>query len=818
MTFLNTSLLFALAAVAIPIALHLLARKEPRQVVFPSLRLLKQNFETNRSKVRVRRWWLLALRMAAVATVAIALARPAIVGALSLTWTTIGIIAGLGIALLAMATVAASKSKPKHLVWSLLGAALIPLIAALLWGGYTLASGQRPKIDQSSPVALAIVFDNPPISGWTDVDQNRIDEMREVGTRLIQAVNPQSRLAVLDRSTTPAAFSLDLAGAMSKCNQITALEVVAPLESRLEAAARLLATSEITSRQLVLVSGLNQSSFSERPHSIEPLLTELGVVFTLWDLGALQGTNRSVAIATLSDLSPSPKTLVKVATTLSLDAAARSPNSEPVTATAECVLYPRSPSLPVVRDGVIVRPQANPVDRVSVTLSDQQSVQVNLSLPPLEPGLHHGAVRLVGTDALAIDDACYFTVSVLPPSRVLLIGDQIEEAAEIQRVITATTDENEESSQFDVQRIGYDDLPAARISDFDGVMMLNPPADVLNDPAVLRFMQTGGDVFVCAGPALGTGPVKVDPFPEFVRAWRATDPGAFLEISAPSHPILKTLATVPDGVPFPDFRIRQYWQVNAEGPWQSLMQYAGTGHAALLECTLPKQEGPSDETSTQSGRLVVLTTPIPELADQKRAWNELFLQDSPWPAFLLVRDVARYITRRSVDDWTSLTGSPVAITIERPGNTDDETQRHRLQWFPPVATTPIPIEVPPGDSQSSSVADRIRLPIGRPSHSGVHWVRGERPGLGFTVNARRDDLIVQRVDASFLATRFGEDSVRMISAIEDMDWTAGTGPSTVSLWSPIMLVALVVFLLEQVLSNRFYGNPASLASSGRSGR
>ena len=67
MTFVNTALLFALAAVGIPIALHLIARKEPKQVMFPSVRLLTQRFETNRSKVRVRRWWLLALRIAAFA-------------------------------------------------------------------------------------------------------------------------------------------------------------------------------------------------------------------------------------------------------------------------------------------------------------------------------------------------------------------------------------------------------------------------------------------------------------------------------------------------------------------------------------------------------------------------------------------------------------------------------------------------------------------------------------------------------------------------------------------------------------------------------
>ena len=66
-TFLNATLIFGVAATAVPILLHLIARREPRKVVFPSIRLLTKRFESNRSRMRVRRWWLLALRIAAVA-------------------------------------------------------------------------------------------------------------------------------------------------------------------------------------------------------------------------------------------------------------------------------------------------------------------------------------------------------------------------------------------------------------------------------------------------------------------------------------------------------------------------------------------------------------------------------------------------------------------------------------------------------------------------------------------------------------------------------------------------------------------------------
>ena len=160
MTFLNASLIFAVAAVSIPIALHLIARREPRKVVFPSIRLLTQRLQSNRSRLRVRRWWLLALRIAAVAAFALALARPAIDRSLSVTWLTIGLVAALGVALLAMASVALSRGQSRSLVYSLTGAAGVALLIAMLWGGYTYASGPQLSLDRVEPVSIAILLDN----------------------------------------------------------------------------------------------------------------------------------------------------------------------------------------------------------------------------------------------------------------------------------------------------------------------------------------------------------------------------------------------------------------------------------------------------------------------------------------------------------------------------------------------------------------------------------------------------------------------------------------------------------------------------------
>ncbi|WP_182866209.1 BatA domain-containing protein [Rhodopirellula sp. JC639] len=827
MTFVNTTLLIALAAVGIPIALHLIARKEPKQVVFPSVRLLTQRFETNRSKVRVRRWWLLALRIAAFAVLALALARPVIAGALSMTWSTIGILSLAGIALLAMASVAAGKANQKNLVWALLGAAGLVLVAALGWAGYTLASGTKPQIDDATPVALAIVVDNAPLSAWRSADETQLNRLRDAAKQLILAANRQSRIAVVDRSSAPAAFSLDVTGAVSKADALQALEVVQPLESRIEAAARLLQTSEIPSRQLVVLSGLAESSFSaEGPDSsMAALLESSDIRVTVWDLGGYVGANRSVSLPTLSDISPAPETSIAVAAVLSLNEVDATPSgtdtedSTPdrsLNVTAECVLYPSSPALPVVRDGAIIRPQAKPVDRLSVTLQPGRDVELQMTLPPLSVGLHHGAIRLVGEDSLAIDDASYFSVAVLPPSRLLLIGDQADEAEEIAWAVSAPAPIDDPSSQYAIERIGYDDLAASRMTDFDGVILLDPPESALGEPELARYRDQGGSVFVAVGDRLGQGQVAVEGWPVFRRRWRVPDPGTFLEISAVSHPALITLANTPGGVPFQDFRIHQYWQLGPSDQAQVLMRYAGTEHAALVQWASAANGAAADSSGAASaasgaGRILVLTTPIPAIAPPSSAWNRLFQSDEYWPAFSLVRDVTRYVTGRSAESWTTRVGAPVSIPIRNQAATEADGKPRRLQWFPPVGATPVPINLPPADSPQGDLTSRIV--VGQPKHSGVHWIRGDEIGLGFTANLQRDQLSTTRLDFERLERLFGPDQLRQIDSLEEMDWTATDGTRVVSLWSPIMLLALLVFMLEQVLGNRFYRRAAA-ANSG----
>ena len=80
MTFLNAILLGGLATAAIPVIIHLLHRRRYRVVAWGAMDFLEEVFRTQRRRVRLEEWLLLALRCALLALLAFLMARPVLTG------------------------------------------------------------------------------------------------------------------------------------------------------------------------------------------------------------------------------------------------------------------------------------------------------------------------------------------------------------------------------------------------------------------------------------------------------------------------------------------------------------------------------------------------------------------------------------------------------------------------------------------------------------------------------------------------------------------------------------------------------------------
>src|SRR5712692_6372374 len=76
MSFLTPLFLVGLAALAIPVLVHLIQRERKRVVEFPSLMFVRRIPYQSVRRRRVRHWFLLLMRAAAMALIVAAFARP----------------------------------------------------------------------------------------------------------------------------------------------------------------------------------------------------------------------------------------------------------------------------------------------------------------------------------------------------------------------------------------------------------------------------------------------------------------------------------------------------------------------------------------------------------------------------------------------------------------------------------------------------------------------------------------------------------------------------------------------------------------------
>src|SRR3954447_3917976 len=76
MSFLTPFVFLGLAAIAIPVLVHLIQREKKRVVEFPSLMFVQKIPYQSVRRRRIRHWFLLLLRAAAVALIVAAFARP----------------------------------------------------------------------------------------------------------------------------------------------------------------------------------------------------------------------------------------------------------------------------------------------------------------------------------------------------------------------------------------------------------------------------------------------------------------------------------------------------------------------------------------------------------------------------------------------------------------------------------------------------------------------------------------------------------------------------------------------------------------------
>lgn len=204
MTFLNPLALFALAAAAIPLIVHLFNFRRPRRVDFSSLAFLREVERSSMQRVRVRQWLLLLLRTLAIASLVLAFARP------------------------------------------------------------TITSGVATLLSDGRNAAIAIVVDNSPSMLVVERTGERFRRGRDAALRLIEQAEPDDEIYILSTSARGGiATPLRKEQAAEAVAGLDIDPAAVPLSRAVRDAARALQSSSIPAHEIVLFSDFQASMLTD---------------------------------------------------------------------------------------------------------------------------------------------------------------------------------------------------------------------------------------------------------------------------------------------------------------------------------------------------------------------------------------------------------------------------------------------------------------------------------------------------------------------------------------------------------------------------
>jgi len=364
MTFGATPFLIAAMAGLIPVLLHLFSRNRAKELPFSTLRFLRVSAEKTRSRKRLHDLLLLAVRVAALVLIALGLAKP--------TLTHLG----------------------------------------TLWGG-------------QATTAVAIVLDNSASMGTVDRGRPRLQTALHAAEQILDQLNngdevtlwltggprfPEQGkvdrthgkvrqiLAICDAPIDPGGHGATLRGMSHQRADMATL---------VRRAKRALAESDAASKYLYVLTDLQRSGWTS------------GEAMD----GAAETSAPSVPMI-LVDCRREPEPNVAV-TDVDLDAAM------PVTG------RPIRVRVELRNDSTVTAQRHVELHVDGVKGADSRAIDIpaggkatfadeDFALTVDTPGLHHGEVRLVGSDGSALDDRRFFTVDVDPGVPVAVVGRRHE--------------------------------------------------------------------------------------------------------------------------------------------------------------------------------------------------------------------------------------------------------------------------------------------------------------------------------------------------------------------------------------------------------
>ncbi len=622
-------------------------------------------------------------------------------------------------------------------------------------------------IGTNAPSSVALILDNSYSMGYREEGLSRLQQAKKAGIAILDTLKEGDEMAIILMDENPhpifKAFTYDIPAAKEELRQVELSFRGTEVKKSLEKAYELLSRSDKVNREIYLLTDLQENSWQSMFENNFPAKET--------------GDRREIALYIVSFGQTKADNIFI--------------QGVEIPSTGQAV------GLPVELSVKMVNLSSKPVNEIlTLTIDKMKRFQQPVVLPSGLPqtvkmsyafsgaGTHSGKVTIKG-DQLSPDDIRYFQIRLEDKIPILCVdGDpsEIPALSESFYLLAALNPAAfpgaEKESVFLPRRIelpelGNEDLPKYRI-----VILTNVPyLEGANLIKIEEYLKTGGNLLIFLGAKVRAKEYNRWEFlpAPLVELQGYPDKENYFQLSEIdySHPLFRKFSLPGNG----DLTIPKFYQCYSlrekeeESPARVLARFTN-GSPAIVE------------RSYGTGKVLMVTT----TADAD--WTNLPLRAVYLP---LIHQMTHYLAEKREVSERYYVGDPVRFTSPLSG------YRGKLMVTDPAGREFTLIPTPQG-SYSAAVFEEAGLP-------GIYTVSraGDYSGTdtAFAVNLNTRESFLASVSSDRIRELFGPFPLTLVSNPEKLSTVIKRARQGVQLWPRLLSLALLLFIAELLLSNRF---------------
>lgn len=818
MSFLHVSLLAGALLAIVPIALHMLGRKQPKAMTFPAIRFVRQTAVAAQKGWNIKRWLLLALRVLLLVLAAFALSSPRVPSGEFANYLLLGMLGLFALLATGAAATAIANRKSASLR---LGTAVIAVLLWAITGAWGIATGfggaKQILPTSTGPIATAIILDTSPSMDYQYRNKTRLEEAKEMAGWLMDRLPVGSQIAIVN-SDTNVRLLADRTSANRQLEKTIVEGRGAALPQRIANAIDALERSELERREIYVLSDM--SSVAWRDAEMAGIANRLnGLNGSPNASGKPDEQTKSGAriLVQIIDVSVPEKekknwgfkkvnldqqsTVPGASVSIEIDVEGW-PGSGAEQMTVELLAEPVERNL-VIKGDSVVKPDLIPIDRQLIDIPDGGAFSARLTWKDLSEGTNHAQIRLSRPDPLMGDNIAYLSVEAKPQGQSLVVANDMRDA----QLIAFAIDPSEQSTDVDTKETAenasgmrsqsgakietYAKLGIVPLADYSNIILYDPSGiDADTCDKLGQWVVEGGGLMIVMGSALATPAEWMDSpmqtlLPGTVKRITRrdfSDRGIVLSPSVLNHSMWSIFERPIEEIPWAAYPIFRHWDI----------EDLNAGAFPLMRFTQSELPAIVEESRGQ-GRIVTWAVPYPEPFAHApgQEWSELFRTSrAEWPGYALFVGAVRYLASWS-DQQLNYYVEQAAVL-----NNNSSIMPLKYQLFDPSG------------EQSSVESTNETLVCNYTRFPGTYRLKGLRPQgplvRGFSVNIKPEEVTLMRANAPAIDAALGAGNYRLAQDLNDLESSIGEGRYGREL-SPFLLAMLaLLFMSEQTMASRFY--------------